>query len=525
MKFPNNLTVIESGTFTDCTGLTKIELPSSLQGFLNTTFRNCSNIDTVILDDNNQNFKCIDNIVYSKDLKKLVYVPLGLKGAVSIAEGVQAIDHKTFKDCANITSITLPESVIRIQNDAFQGCNSLETVNIPQNIDDMTMVEGMFIGCKKLQKINIENKDLKIKSHWFGRKGTSKIAADIDYDIIKQVCTSFYPSQLAKDLKDLILPSVANKLVNEKEIEKEWKEDWIKYIKSKRKSLYTEMVENEDLLTVVLNEKLLSLSELKDVINTSQSSSKVDVTARLMEYENNNFSQKDLDKNIEKGLKVPVSVQSPSELKKSWSVKKREDGTLIITGYKGSDNVVVVPSVIGKDKVSAIGPYAFNPMAKRLTNEQKTQRENITSITINEGITCIEDRAFWNCSSLTTLTLPEGLETLKGYILEDSFSSKLYGFVYGCNNLTSLCIPSTVKNIEDGAFDNCSSLEKIEVHDNNNYYCSIDGILYDKDVKTCVFVPDGIKGDITICEGVTKIKDKAFNSCKYITSIKFQIVY
>ena len=89
---------------------------------------------------------------------------------------------------------------------------------------------------------------------------------------------------------------------------------------------------------------------------------------------------------------------------------------------------------------------------------------------------------------------------------------------YWCSSLTSITIPNSVTSIGNSAFYYCSSLTSIEVDANNPNYASIDGVLYNKDVTTLICSPGG-KTSITIPNSVTSIGNLAFYYCKSLTSI------
>ena len=91
----------------------------------------------------------------------------------------------------------------------------------------------------------------------------------------------------------------------------------------------------------------------------------------------------------------------------------------------------------------------------------------------------------------------------------------------GCENLTSIEIPSSVTSIGNYAFWGCSSLTSITVDDHNQAYLSIDGILFSKDRTILIRYPSGkTEVSYTIPEGVTSIGNYAFYSCDTLTSIE-----
>lgn len=91
---------------------------------------------------------------------------------------------------------------------------------------------------------------------------------------------------------------------------------------------------------------------------------------------------------------------------------------------------------------------------------------------------------------------------------------------FGCRELTSITIPSSVTTIAVDGFSSCTSLERIIVDGQNTSYGSIDGNLFSKNKKTLIKYAAG-KNDptYTIPADVTSIGDQAFSSCHNLTSI------
>jgi len=62
------------------------------------------------------------------------------------------------------------------------------------------------------------------------------------------------------------------------------------------------------------------------------------------------------------------------------------------------------------------------------------------------------------------------------------------------NSIISVIIPESVTSIGESAFVSCSSLTSINIEDGNKNYCSVDGVLYNKDRTTLIQYPNGKKG-------------------------------
>lgn len=110
------------------------------------------------------------------------------------------------------------------------------------------------------------------------------------------------------------------------------------------------------------------------------------------------------------------------------------DGKVNITGYTGNDKEVVIPPVINLTPVASIGNSAFFGCT------------NLTSITLPEGVTSIGYAAFFACENLASITIPDSVTSIG-----------VYAFYY-CDNLTSIDIPEGVTSIGYSAFSDCTNL-------------------------------------------------------------------
>jgi hypothetical protein len=108
-----------------------------------------------------------------------------------------------------------------------------------------------------------------------------------------------------------------------------------------------------------------------------------------------------------------------------------------------------------------------------------------------------------NGKSVKDLVVPESVTSIGNYAF------------CGCW-LTSVTIPSWVTSIGDGAFWRCGALKSFSVSDYNPNYSSTNGLLLSKDGTTLIF---GVNGDVTIPDGVTRIRDGAFSGRSGLTSV------
>ena len=142
-----------------------------------------------------------------------------------------------------------------------------------------------------------------------------------------------------------------------------------------------------------------------------------------------------------------------------------DDYTCTITKYNGSAANVTIPSTIHDYKVCKIGAGAF-----------------------------------YDCSSLEKIVIPDSVKEICW--------SPMYGCFQKCNNLKEIYIGS---GFEKSLFDmytlsGCNSLEKIVFSEDNNYYCSIDGVPFDKSKTSICRYPAGKKDkEYTIPDTVSEL--------------------
>lgn len=87
-----------------------------------------------------------------------------------------------------------------------------------------------------------------------------------------------------------------------------------------------------------------------------------------------------------------------------------------------------------------------------------------------------------------------------------------------CKNISSICIPDSVISIND-VFAGCQEIQAFIVAPDNPNYCSIEGVLYDKDRTTVIRCPEKKQGVVALADSVRIINDSAFKHCKELTSI------
>lgn len=157
----------------------------------------------------------------------------------------------------------------------------------------------------------------------------------------------------------------------------------------------------------------------------------------------------------------------------------------------------------------------------------------LTSVSLPNSITSIGEDAFRCCYSLSEIEIPSNIVSIGSRAFDR------------CSALPIVSIPSSTVSIGKGAFRVCTSLIAFNVNASNEYYSSIDGVLFDKMQSQLIYYPAGKEDNsytipttvsainaeafwgcsslenINIPESVESIADYAFESCSSLKSMTF----
>lgn len=243
-----------------------------------------------------------------------------------------------------------------------------------------------------------------------------------------------------------------------------------------------------------------------------------------------------------------------------------EDGEALITDFNDSvTGAITIPSTLGGYPVTNIGMWAFNActgltsvtIPDSVTNigiEAFYWCKGLKSVTIPDSVRCIEYGAFRSCFALESITIPDSVtiiggsafrscDKLKSVSIGNGVTTIGNGAFNWCESLTSIDIPDSVITIENGAFFNsglttitvgsgvnsieenvfggCIMLASIYVDRENESYCSVDGVLFDKNMTEIIVYPrKKVDTEYKIPDGVTAVHTNAFSGCSNLASIE-----
>ena len=205
VKIENGVTKIGSCVFYECTNLTSVIISSSVKYIHDLSFSGSTGLTSINVDKENQYYKSIDDVLFSKDETTIHTYPIGKKvinyiipyriteigngvfarcsgltTSITIPDSVKKIGSYAFYDCIGLTSITIPNSVREIGERAFYDCTNLTSIIIP---DSLKIINNYAFGkCKKLTSITyLGNTEPNCKSAFYGCTELKEIRVPSDY--------------------------------------------------------------------------------------------------------------------------------------------------------------------------------------------------------------------------------------------------------------------------------------------------------------------------------------------------------
>lgn len=144
VKLPNSITTIGDEAFCACTNLRSINIPANVNCIGKEAFRNCINLEKITIDKANNNYSCLDDVLYSKDGSKLIQYTTGRAvSSFTIPEKVKEIGEYAFAVCNNLNDIIIPENVTKINTYSFAWCSNLASITLKRKAkDEITAIQS-----------------------------------------------------------------------------------------------------------------------------------------------------------------------------------------------------------------------------------------------------------------------------------------------------------------------------------------------------------------------------------------------
>ncbi len=579
-----DVTSIGDSAFVNCSNLISIIVPSSVINIGEYAFANCINLINIEIPDSVTN------------IGEYAFFSCSSLMSIVLPKGLTIIRYCLFSNCNELISVIIPDSVTNIENFAFYGCNSLTNITIPSSV--LIMGDSVFYKCAKLiiytehllkptgwiYTWNYDNRPV----HWgmtfddiVEYNGLRYAVVNDEIVIMEYIGISTIVNIPAKingmdvtgienfafyKCNDLTSITIQTNIIRIGEYAFYKCSNLINItisgtVTKVGKSAFYECSNLTGIITLggltgIENFAFYECSNLTSIIM-------LEGITKIGEYAFYNCSNltsiaiPNSVTSIEEGafafcsnltsITIPSSVTSIGEWvfsgcsnlsiytehqskPKGWITSWNSSNQIYwgimpdsIKEYEGLqyriiDNEIIIVNYIGISTIVNI-PSTINDIDVRSIGDTAFFGcSNLTSITIPSSVISIGDSAFENCNSLINITILEGVITIG----EKAFS--------GCSSLTSIIIPNSVTSIGARTFSSCSSLADITISSSVTIIESY--VFYNCSNLTNIIIPDSVTNigerafsycssltDIIIPDSVISIESYAFFNCENLVSI------
>ena len=558
---PSSVTTIGGDAFESCTSLTSITIPEGVTKIDYRAFYGCSSLVTInipnsIITVGHSLFE--GTPWYENQPTGLVYVgrvaykykgtmPEGAE--VTIKEGTIKIQEQAFDQCSHLTSVVIPEGVISIGDYAFNGCGLL-SLSIPSSVTSIGYMA--FYQNWELSSISFPNDIASIGGYAFD--GTPWLSNQQDGLVyIGHVAYKYkgMAENTSISIKEGITSIAAYAFYNCSNLIS------ITFPSSITSIGYQAFMGCSGLTSITLHEGLTAIGG--ESFYGCSSLSLVTIHAPfLTEYGGNAFGNNASNRIIY----VPASgIQKYRSEWSSYSYNIYYLGEN--SGSCGEDVTYSFDESTGLLVISGNGP--MTNFSSYVQTPWKSFSSSIKRVVIESGVTSIGDNAFQECTSLSTITIPNSVDDVSASALTETawYDNQPDGLVYAgkvaykykgtapegteitikegtlsitasafwdCSGISKITIPASVSKVGEWAFYGCSGLTAINVPSGvtsierySFYGCTaLTTIAIPESVTTIgVAAFSGCSGltTMTIPDGVTAVRNSTFMGCTNLTSV------
>ncbi len=481
-------------------------------------FRNCSNLTSITIPNSVTE---IQNYAF--------YYCSGLTGELKIPDSVTTIGNHAFGQCSGLTSLNLGNGVETIGEWAFYWCSGLTgELKIPDSVT--TIGNYAFEHCSGLTSLNLGNSVEKIGERAFSDcSGLTSLTFGNSVKTIGE--RAFYwclgltgELKIPDSVTTMGYGAFSGTGITEFEVTES----------NEYFCVIDGVLFSKDKTTLIAFPPSSPLLPSYDIPNN---------VTTIGDYA---FSNCD---GLLGELKIPDSVTTIGDYAFAWCYgltsltlgnNVKTVGEWAFAVCSGLTGELKIP-----DSMTSIGGYAFGDCTGLtsliLNNNMETIGDAafsgcsgfIGELKITDSVIEICESAFSHCEGLSSVTFGNNVATIGRFAFRycsgltgelkfpDSVTKIGESAFENCSSLTSITLGNGVTTIVTYAFYKCSSLTKFDVAEDNQYFCDVDGVLFSKDMTTLVQFPlsSPLLPSYEIPNGVSTIENYAFAYCTGLNSV------
>ena len=199
----------------NASSLVTIEIGRNVREIGTWAFTNNSSLKEFRVDPRNESFVAVEGVLFSRDMKTLVYYPVKkgvtvdkdgkvtAKARYTVPEGVRTIRSKAFYKCDNLDTVILPDTLLTIEEKAFHRASSLKAVILPGHLQ--TIGKDAFAFCSSLTEITIPESVGAIGDYAFYSCTSLKTVTILGKRDKVTLGKRWYPTDTGREMDDLTI--------------------------------------------------------------------------------------------------------------------------------------------------------------------------------------------------------------------------------------------------------------------------------------------------------------------------------